>query len=155
MFPSHDLFVRPSPQAAGTGGKVPFSYGIDDGTPLGSVANLMTGMYVKGGLGFSEISNIEKPISTFIVNLYDLFGKMLKDETDKKSFNDLLQSFFLKEQSTITALVQRMLMEQFYPETDSIYNELTNLCYKNLSSAVAAASGDYQHTSYTGPSLGS
>jgi len=152
LGPDHNI-LRPFPRPEGSSlNKIDFAYVIDEGTPLNTVENLMTGMYVKGGLGFTEISNIEKPISTFIVNLYDLFGKMLKDETDKKAFNDLLQSFFMKEQSTITALVQRMLMEQFYPDVGLIYNDLTDQCYKNLSTAVAVASGDYQHTNNTGPS---
>ena len=127
-----------------------FGYFPSDGDlepPAYFTSLIERGTYAKGGLGFQEITKLEKPISSATVNIYDLFGKMLKDDDDKKIFNDLLKCFFLKEQSTITALIQRILTEENYPEINNISGGLINLCYNNLASAIAVANGDYQHTS--------
>ena len=64
-----------------------------------------------------------------------------------KVFEELLYVFFIKEQTTIVALINRILLEKEYPAINDIFNSLTDLCYKNLSSAIAAANGDYQHSS--------
>ena len=102
---------------------------------------------VKGGLTSTEIEIIEKPISSSILNIYDLFGKLLKSDDDKKIFNRLLQSFFLREQTTIVALLHRIYTEQGYPEIENAFKSPVQRSLGDLLSAVAAVNGDYQHTS--------
>lgn len=104
---------------------------------------------VIGGLGSVTKEVVTKPINNN-VNIYDLFSKIINtdgNEFSKETFEDLLNAFFIKEQTTIVALIHRILLEKEYPAIKEIFNSLTDLCYKNLSSAIAAANGDYQHSS--------
>jgi hypothetical protein len=104
--------------------------------------------YVKGGVASSTMELVLKPIGDTQANVYNLFSKMIKqDENSEKMFNDLLKTFFIKEQTTIIALIHRILLEKEYPAIAEMFKSLTNQCYQKLSAAVAAANGDYQHTS--------
>jgi len=104
------------------------------------------GTYVKGGLGYKEKQFIEKPITGNVLNIYDLFSKTLKKQNDKEQFNELLNLFFLKEQTTIIALIHRIITEREYPRISTIYDQLATDCFKTLAKAVAIANGDHEIT---------
>ena len=103
--------------------------------------------FIKGGINSVELQYLEKPISSSKINIYDLFGKMLKDPEDKKVFNRLLQSLFLVEQTTIVALLHKIYTEQNYPEINAVFSPVIQNALKDLTASIAAVNGDYQHSS--------
>ena len=63
--------------------------------------------FIKGGINSVELQYLEKPISSSKINIYDLFGKMLKDPEDKKYLIDFY-NHCLVEQTTIVALLHKL-----------------------------------------------
>jgi hypothetical protein len=56
-----------------------------------------------------------------------------------------MQTFFLKEQSTILILMHRMLVERFYPELEDNFNTTLATSTQTLLTAISIANGNYQH----------
>ena len=103
---------------------------------------------MKGGLGASEYQNVSKPVSSTKFNIYDLFSILLKGE-NKQIFQNLLRSFFIKEQTTIVSLVHKDYSRKNYPQVGKAFGYLINNTLSNLLASIAAANGDYQHTAPT------
>jgi hypothetical protein len=145
-------FVRPSGWVAGTNGKLDLGvFGNIDNAVYNPSTKIWAswigrGTYVKGGLGYAEESILEKPVPGNVLSVYDLFAKTIKSNSDKKTFNKLMESFFLKEQTTIVALINRIITEAEYPGLSRLYNNLAEECYKKLVVAVAVANGDYEQS---------
>ena len=89
---------------------------------------------VKGGTAGTTTQVIEKEIfdGTPAVNVYDLFSLMLKKDVDKKVFDRILKSFFIKEQTTIISIIHRMLSEAHYPEVKESFNPVLSSCFETM-----------------------
>lgn len=104
---------------------------------------------IKGGISGGVSQIIEKDVfdGNPSVNIYDLFSAMLKDEKDKQMFDRILKSLFIKEQTTIIAIIHRILSNAHYPEVKEAFIPAIADSFETVLAAVASANGDYQHTS--------
>ena len=77
----------------------------------------------------------------------EAMGKILAGAppAKKEEFRSLMQTFFLKEQSTILILVHRLLVEKFYPEMEDNFNTTLATSTQTLLTAISIANGNYQH----------
>ena len=110
------------------------------------------GGYVNGGLISENL--IETPVdlgaNAILFNAYEMFGKLLlasPEGIQTELFERLLKSFFIKEQTTIIALLHRIYAEKYYPEIETVFDSSIDTAINILLAAVASANGDYQHTS--------
>jgi hypothetical protein len=104
-----------------------------------------------GGLAAStkQIEEIDTG-TAHIPNAYEMFASILNAKTagatenpDKVYFNLLLKSFFIKEQTTMIALMHKLLAEQYYPRIETTFDASIAAATKVLMTAVATANGDY------------
>ena len=62
-------------------------------------------------------------------------------------FEILMQSFFIREQSTILALIHKILVEELYPELESNFDGTLSVASETLLNAIATANGDWSRVS--------
>jgi len=105
-----------------------------------------------GGLSTStkQVEEINLNPAAKIPNAYEMFAGMLNstaagatENPDKVYFNLLLKSFFIKEQTTMIALMHKLLAEQYYPRLETAFDASIAAATKVLMTAVATANGDY------------
>tara|TARA_Y100000114_G_scaffold58753_3_gene53749 strand:+ start:2201 stop:10513 length:8313 start_codon:yes stop_codon:yes gene_type:complete len=99
---------------------------------------------VKGGLGAETQQILTKEIPGQFPSVYDLFSVMIKSESDKEAFVDFLNCFFIKEQTTIIALLHRIMTEEHYPQIERMFRRPIYNALANIRSTVGALTGDYQ-----------
>lgn len=88
-----------------------------------------------------EALDIDTDSSAYIV-----FANML-DDANKQTLIDLLKVFFIKEQTTMVAVINKLLAEKYYPQIETNFNSTLYLAFESLLAAVASANNDWQHTS--------
>ena len=105
--------------------------------------------WVEGGLTsptkVAEPKTFDVPMKT---NAYSVFQSFLS-ETEQEIFIDLLKSFFIQEQTTIVAVMNKLLSEKYYPEIDYAFETSLSVAFNALTTAVASANGDWQYTAGT------
>lgn len=140
-------------------------FNINDGTPIGwwdikpfeedengelSVSSPPYGAAIYGPIygGLSVNKDIVPNFIGNIMTIYDLFIIVLYASDDNlKTFQKLLKSFFLREQTTIISLLHKVYVEASYPKIETNFNPSIKNALNILLSAAAAANGDYQHDS--------
>ena len=103
--------------------------------------------FIVGGL--TSVKRIKVPLDIHsqakeYLNAYQLFLKCL-DDGDREMFKVFLKSFFIKEQTTIIAMLHKLYAEKFYPELETNFDATIDLALETLFTAVATAKGDYQY----------
>jgi hypothetical protein len=116
--------------------------------------------FVSGGLYAAE--KIFKPIpldNAIRFNIYNVFEKISQKYATHAHTSDephghysarspgidkLVQSFFMKEQFTIIAVIIRLLTEKNYPELDKTFSGSIRKTTEILIAAMASAQGDYR-----------
>ena len=121
------------------------------GTKLGINFSAWAPGFANGGLISAEKMPVELDIdlgeAPLRHNAYELFGRMLTDKGDKDLFILLLKSFFVKELSTIVAVIHKSLVEKHYPQIERNFDATIDMAVEVLLTAIATANGDYRHTS--------
>jgi hypothetical protein len=116
--------------------------------------------FVSGGLYAAE--KIFKPIpldNAIRFNIYNVFEKISQkyathahtpddphgwESLRNPGIDKLVQSFFMKEQFTIIAVITRLLTEKNYPELDKTFSGSIRKTTEILIAAMASAQGDYR-----------
>ena len=116
-----------------------------------------TGAWNKGFIlgGRYNVTKTIKPLElegTLQFNVYNVFEKMLLGEGQlgglrALGFNNLIQGFFVKEQTTIIAVLHRLYAEKNYPMLNNTFDDSISKATEILLAAMASANGDYRHTS--------
>jgi len=146
-----------------------FGFQNAEGTLLDVLGNTRVYPYEYNAPAFDQIADIKdvlfdkneikKDIYTLTAKFADkkvgpeeFMGKMIEGAPCEKRefFTKLLQSFFVKEQSTILTLMFRILLEKYYPAVEYNFDGTTAAATETLLSAVAVATGDYQRTPAAG-----
>ena len=98
--------------------------------------------------GLVDAKKVEKEIPMGITQFsaYEVFGRMLKDG-EKELFKRLLSVFFIKEQTTMIALLHKFYAEKYYPQLETNFDGTINASMQALLAAVATANGDYEYSS--------
>ena len=103
--------------------------------------------YVEGGLQTAtkvpQKTELEGDLG--LPNAYDIFQGMLTG-VEKAQFNDFLKAFFIREQTTMVAVMNKLLAEKYYPQIETAFEGSLNVAFNALSTAVASANGDWQYT---------
>ena len=139
------------------------------GTLLDVLGNTRVYPYEYNAPAFDQIADIKdvlfdkneikKDIYTLTAKFADkkvgpeeFMGKMIEGAPCEKRefFTKLVQSFFVKEQSTILTLIFRILIEKYYSSVEYNFDGTTAAATETLLSAVAVATGDYQRTPAAG-----
>ena len=99
---------------------------------------------IRGGLAVNK-----DLVPVFIdnkMNIFDLFIIMLyAGQENRETFEKLLKSVFLKEQTTIISLLHKIFVETNYPKMETNFNPSIKNSLNILLSAAAAANGDIYH----------
>ena len=102
------------------------------------------------GLANTEkvVKKVEVPQDTVPIDAYKMFANLLtNDEIAADIFKLLLQTFFLKEQSNMIAILHKAFVEQHYPDIETNFDGTINMAIEILATAIATLRGDYQHNS--------
>ena len=123
-----------------------FTNVIKDNMPDSASATSWAPGYMEGGITSVTKSpqkiELETPLTT---TAYDIFLKMTT-ELDRELLISLLRAFFLREQTTIVALINKLLAEKHYPQIEETFKTSLTVALNALSTAVASAHGDWQYT---------
>jgi hypothetical protein len=79
-------------------------------------------------------------------NAYSLFTSMTSD-TDKTLYKEFVRSFFIKELTSIIAVIHKEYAETFYYQLDVNFDSTITKTIEMLLAAVATANGDYAYLS--------
>ena len=142
-----------------------FGFQNKDGTILDVLGTARVYPYEYNAPAFDDVADIKdllfaegdvkKDIYTLTAKFADrrvgpeeIMGKMIEGSPCEKRevFTQLMQSFFVKEQSTILTLIFRILVEKYYPALEYNFDATTAMATETLLSAIAVANGDYQRT---------
>ena len=75
----------------------------------------------------------------------ETFFRMMTEE-QRQNFDRFIQSFFLKEQTTMISVIHRILSQQYYPEIEFAFDRSLSIVTNSLLTAIAVAHGDYKFT---------
>lgn len=105
------------------------------------------GGFMQGGIWGVEKKPQEIPLDPPIKSsAYSILEIMLTD-VEKTILNDLLKIFFIREQTTIVAVMNKLLAEKTYPILDTVFDNSLSVAFNALQTALASANGDWKHTS--------
>jgi hypothetical protein len=119
--------------------------------------------FIKGGLYSADKILTPIPLDgTIRFNMYNVFEQVSRtyathahtsdephghESLRSPGIDNLVKSFFVKEQFTIVAVIQRLLAEKNYPELDRAFNGSIRKATEILIAAMASAQGDYRKVS--------
>ena len=105
------------------------------------------GGFMQGGIWGVEKKPQEIPLEPPLKSsAYSILETILTD-AEKAILNDLLKIFFIREQTTIVAVMNKLLAEKYYPILDTLFDNSLSVAFNALQTALASANGDWKYTS--------
>ena len=142
-------------ETAGTD-KITEKKGMEPYWKLSSFGGKWSQGWAQGGLASAKKSQVALDLTTVDkatgkpmypqYNAYSFFGRMIGNSaTDMELFRRwLVGSFFIKEQTSIIALLHKFYAELYYPAIDGSFDTTIKQALNVLEAAVSSANGDYQ-----------